>query len=208
MLKEVYYPGFSFKQKYMIDTFGNIYTPYRGFHKMTYQKIKKGYFRVHLSTDKGSKFFMVHRLVLATFSPTEGMENLQVNHIDGNKENNQLSNLEWCDGKYNIRHAAKIGLRDNMQRGEEVKNSVLTEEQVIEIYNLIMDPNHDSYSKIGSRYGVSKYAVHDIKRRKSWKWLIDQYISESSTTSAKARRPQATGGRNGEPCFFAGEDIV
>ena len=53
---------------------------------------------------------LVHRLVAKTFIINPN--NLpQVNHIDGNKLNNAISNLEWCDNSYNQKHAYKLGLQ-------------------------------------------------------------------------------------------------
>lgn len=76
---------------------------------------KNGYMKVGLcSTDLPPKKvhrYSVHRLIMENFCPVEGMENLQVNHIDGNKKNNCLSNLEWTTCEENIHHAMAYGLR-------------------------------------------------------------------------------------------------
>ena len=64
-----------------------------------------GYLRVFMD---GKKHY-VHRVVLSSFSDVSG-ENLEVNHIDGDKENNCLWNLEWCTRQENMSHAVKTGL--------------------------------------------------------------------------------------------------
>ena len=69
---------------------------------------KNGYVKVQMrSTDNKSHRYSVHRLVLENFKPVQGMEKLQVNHKDGNKQNNEVSNLEWCTASYNIRDMYK-----------------------------------------------------------------------------------------------------
>lgn len=50
----------------------------------------------------------VHRLILMAFNPNPNYHNLEVNHIDGNPANNNLSNLEWCTGKENHQHYKEI----------------------------------------------------------------------------------------------------
>ena len=76
---------------------------------------KNGYLKVRLSsTDlpKGKQHaYSVHRLVLENFCPCENMNELQVNHIDGDKTNNAVSNLEWVTCIENIQHAVKNNLR-------------------------------------------------------------------------------------------------
>lgn len=69
-----------------------------------------GYQRVMLSIEHRRKFHFVHRLVANAF--IQNPSNLpQVNHKDGNKQNNCVSNLEWCTCKDNINHAWEFGLR-------------------------------------------------------------------------------------------------
>jgi HNH endonuclease len=67
-----------------------------------------GYLYVCLFKDGKRKNFKVHRLVMESIYPR--MEKKHVNHVDGNKKNNRLSNLEWCTPSENKIHAFKTGL--------------------------------------------------------------------------------------------------
>ena len=70
-------------------------------------RIARGYERVVLRTNNIPKEYSVHRLVATAFIPNP--DNLpQVNHIDEDKTNNCVNNLEWCDGKYNINYGTGI----------------------------------------------------------------------------------------------------
>ena len=69
-----------------------------------------GYLFVFLSVNGKAKNRMIHRLVAETFIPNpNGLP--EVNHIDGNKENNRVDNLEWCTRRDNLKHAVDNGLR-------------------------------------------------------------------------------------------------
>lgn len=57
------------------------------------------------------KQVLVHRLVLSTFCPIKNMEDYDVNHINGNKLDNRLENLEWCTRSENIKHSYENGLQ-------------------------------------------------------------------------------------------------
>lgn len=174
--KIVVYPNLSFNQEYRIDKEGNVWSPYRGWHLVSKQEIQKGYYRVGLMTDKGRKFFMVHRLVMEAFNPIENSLDYEVNHIDGNKHNNNIKNLEWCTGSYNVRHSLETGLK-TPARGTQIAGNKLNETQVLEICDLLQSGMY-SLTQIGEKYGVSKHCIFDIKRKKSWSWLTQDYTFE------------------------------
>jgi hypothetical protein len=73
-----------------------------------------GYLFVSLCNKGQHKLYRVHRLVLETFSPIENMENLQVNHLDEDRTNNKLNNLQWCTCQENINY----GNRANRNIGD------------------------------------------------------------------------------------------
>ena len=71
-------------------------------------KTKDGYLHVQLCTDKKKKWFRVNRLVAFMFIPNDDPEHkTDVNHIDENKENNLVENLEWCNRKQNCNHGTR-----------------------------------------------------------------------------------------------------
>ena len=67
-------------------------------------KSGNGYLLIWLCKGGSRKLHYIHRLVLSTFNPCENSHELQVNHIDENTENNNLTNLEWVTCKENINH--------------------------------------------------------------------------------------------------------
>ena len=52
----------------------------------------------------------IHRLMMMCFCPIPNYKDMVINHIDGNKTNNTLSNLEWCDNQTNTHHALINGM--------------------------------------------------------------------------------------------------
>ena len=82
---------------------------YKG--RVIHQSSHNGYMIVHLCKNNKVETVSVHRLVALAFIPNPLHES-QVNHIDGNKSNNDFSNLEWCSQRENVLHGVKTGLRN------------------------------------------------------------------------------------------------
>ena len=87
-------------------------------------KDKKGYLRVSLSKNNKQVTVKVHRAVAIAF--IENPNNLpQVNHIDGKKDNNKVSNLEWVSNYDNMQHAIKNGLTNHVDYAGRKKRPVI-----------------------------------------------------------------------------------
>lgn len=102
-------PIANFEEKYQITQEGKVFN----LKDNTWKKFSKnpnGYMKVPLSLNGRKEQFLVHRLVALHFLPNP-YQHPQVNHIDGNKENNHINNLEWCSREENIQHSLEIGLR-------------------------------------------------------------------------------------------------
>lgn len=123
-----------------------------------------GYLRVSLSNDKGRKSKTIHRLVAEAFIPNP--ENKpQVNHIDGNKTNNCVDNLEWVTAKENVKHAVDNGI-NIPHYGSNNKNSKITEKQVCEIITLMSKGYNNK--EIADIYNLNDGYVSLIRHKKRW----------------------------------------
>lgn len=155
------------KDRYYISDNGDLFTD-DGQRKLT-DGVKNGYVKNSLVLKDGnSKSFFRHRLVMLCFAPREDADKFQVNHIDGNKLNNNLSNLEWCTNQENRIHAVKLGLAASM-KGESNPASKLLESEVLDIIHDLL--NHVPYSEILKRYDCSKATISAIKNKRNWVYL-------------------------------------
>jgi hypothetical protein len=104
---------------YEVSDFGRIRNKHTGV--VLKPLIDKGYQRVNVYRSGKLYRKSIHRLVLFAFIPNDDPEKkVQVNHIDGNKTNNNLHNLEWCTRSENITHAIKTGLQTRFGRQRNV----------------------------------------------------------------------------------------
>ncbi len=111
---------------YLIDKAGFVYTK----KSITTRKIKRylssnGYLKVNITHNKKNVNLLVHRLLALTFIPNP--ENKpEVNHKDGDKQNNNISNLEWATTLENMQHARRTGLTKGFPHSEEAKKKMST----------------------------------------------------------------------------------
>ena len=142
----------------------------------------KGYLKCGFYINGKYKQRFVHRLVLMTFNPVEGMDKLQVDHKDGNKHNNCIDNLEWVTNIENAHRAIKNGLWDNCTPiGDDSHNHKLNSDDVAHIKYLLQKKY--SYSKLASMFNISKPTIYQIANEITWKDVQPKEISvESSTT--------------------------
>lgn len=156
---------------YCINPFGDIvspsYTDRSGALRMPRIIIpietRKGYLRVALNKNGIQRRVYVHRLVAETFIENK-WNKPQVNHIDGDKKNNHVSNLEWCTNKENIVHSYKVGLRKGTNHvGERNTMAKLTEEEVTEIIN-----SKESVGSLSYKFKISTSCIYKIRQRKRW----------------------------------------
>lgn len=133
-------------------------------------KDTKGYYQVELKKEGKRNIKFVHRLVAETF--IENNENKQqVNHKDGNKENNDVSNLEWVTCKENIHHAWKNQLNKPCV-GENHGNHKLTDDAVgyIKEHYKPRDKEYGARA-LARKFNVSPYPVMQVVHGKGWKHI-------------------------------------
>lgn len=135
---EVWFPVEGYEGLYSVSDRGRIRREYSvrvGFRKGLFVSkpivSKAGYHRARFCRNGKIEWRTVHSVVCRAFigpRPTK----LQINHIDGNKANNSIANLEYVTGSENIRHAIRTGLKPVLV-GEKHGNSVYSTEQIASV---------------------------------------------------------------------------
>lgn len=134
-MKEIWKDIPNYEGLYQVSNLGNVKSlcyGARNIRKSNVHKILKhspnnwGYHKVQLYKNGKSQMLYIHRLVASLFIPNPENK-VQVNHIDGNKENNTVSNLEWATPRENLEHAINLGLKSPTpmlgRKGSANKNS-------------------------------------------------------------------------------------
>lgn len=106
---EIWKPVKDFETSYEVSSFGQVRS-YRTKQILKTYQINSGYSSIKFTIKGERTSHLIHRLVAIAFLPKEEHKKY-VNHIDGNKTNNHVSNLEWCTMSENLKHAFKMNLR-------------------------------------------------------------------------------------------------
>lgn len=163
------------------------------FKELKLQTDKDGYKTVHLHINGKVINFRVHRLVAYSFIPLPkryeniGLtrDDLEVNHKNGDKSNNHVSNLEWCTTKENIIHAELNNLRSH-KRGIEHPMVKYTESQIKQVCYLF-EKNEFSMKQISEKTGVDIHTVFDIKNNNAWNSISKNYNFENYSVKSDRR---------------------
>lgn len=115
-------------ENYQVSNLGRIYSKKRRACLKVKRLAGRGYYQIRLSKNGRYYYKNLHRLIAETFIPNP--DNYRtVNHINGNKLDNRLSNLEWADDCKQQHEACLLGLRPTTRH-------ILTEEEIIEVYKM------------------------------------------------------------------------
>lgn len=152
--------------KYEIDDLGNVYSCKT--NEQMSPHLKNGYLAIRLFKDGQYSPKYIHRLVAETFIPNPNQFS-EVNHIDLNKTNNTVSNLEWCDRSYNLQHSYDNGRK---RFGENHGGHKLTESEVLQIKREFRhNGKNTNCRELSKKYNVAYCTIWAIANGRLWRHL-------------------------------------
>ncbi len=162
LMAEIWKPIEGYEAYYSVSSLGRVFS----FRTEKYLKPiinGAGYFVVNLTLKSVMDKRLIHQLVCSAFHgacPTGRL----TRHLDGNKLNNQESNLCWGTPKENSDDNAKYGVQ---LRGEAITVSKLTE---LEVHQILVSV--EVQEVLAKRFGVSQVSISNIKSRKTWRHVV------------------------------------
>lgn len=183
-------------------TTGNSHAKTKGIReaRILKQFHSRRYYCVKFSKDTIEKTVLVHRLVAKAFIPVperyikQGftVDDLEVNHIDGNPENNRVSNLEWCTKQENMEHAKKNHLiAPGKKGGEHVRAKKIAmydlEGNLLKIFDAV---NDITYFFTGKRKGAGHIIAVCKGKRKTAFCHIFRYVTNEEAVETKISVPE------------------
>jgi len=155
-----------YENLYEINSDGSVFSLIRNKFKKDWHH-RDGYRLIGLTKNKKRTVVYVHRLVAEAFLPKVDGKDF-VNHKDGNKANNDISNLEWVTKSENSKHSFEIGIQSN--KGENHPMAQLNEEKVKDIRQKFASGNYKR-KELAELFGVKKTTIEKVITRKLWKHI-------------------------------------
>lgn len=166
-----------------------VYDKTRHYYKIINERILKQtiatpkYYVVNLTKKGIQKTYRIHKIVAETFIPNPN-NYIIINHIDGNKLNNNIDNLEWCTYKHNSQEAKRLGLlkssmnslkRWNGKYGKEHNRSKIIyqiDKNTDEIINMFYGIAEASRETGINKSNISACCNHKVKNKKGRRWVV------------------------------------
>lgn len=160
---------------YLVSKHGDV------FSRFTNKFLKKsesqtGYLVVNIRVEGERKPVYIHRLVAEAFIENP-LDKDCVNHKDGNKHNNDITNLEWVTDPENKDHALRTGL---VLRGDSLKNAKLTHEQVVRVCELLQQGKSTGQIITSLGLSISRGVLLNIRSRRDWAHVSCDYKWEKN----------------------------
>jgi hypothetical protein len=153
-------------------------------------KNPSGYYLVDISFENKTYTRQLHRLIAIAFIPNPF--NLEtVNHKDGDKSNNAVSNLEWMTMRDNVRHAWSTGLA-KPRYGTDNPANVYTEDQIHKVCQMLETGNLN-YRQIARECDVNVTLIYDIRIRGKWQHISELYDIPKTIAGHKELRNDILG---------------
>lgn len=170
-MSEIWKPVVGYESRYDVSNLGRVRTafesphpnarPFAGRLRKLY-KSTLGYIRVSLNRDGVKSHFSVHILVLQAFRGRRPAGHVS-RHLDGSRNNSELSNLEWSTQSRNLADRIKHGTHN---KGSRHPNSKLTESDAVKIR---LEAAHGkANTQIAREFGVTPANIGYVVNRKSW----------------------------------------
>lgn len=164
-------PGYN--GDYLASSFGRIKTMRIGRRRNYCEKIlaawknNAGYLTVRVSRGGKTSTKFVHRLIATAFHGSPD-STLEVDHLDGDKENNRPDNLQWTTHSKNLKRAVeRLGQWQHIRSGENHHKAKLTERRVEEIRQL-HKVGTVTQRQLAKNFGVSPVTISHIVNMKTW----------------------------------------
>jgi len=176
-MQEIWKDVIDYEGRYMVSNLGNVKSTFKYSDNKMNRRLNKinvrekniyigknnnGYAIVILRKNGKKLRKSIHRLVAEAFIPQQENKNI-VNHIDGNKNNNNVNNLEWCNKRENMIHAMEyLGVN---REGELNPNAKYTNKQVDELIDLYKKGNsvYYCYKKLNINRSSAYRIINKIK---------------------------------------------